>query len=54
MSESNLPKLFGPIANILSQLKTADEIFAFCRDLMTESEMIEFARRFEVASMLSQ
>jgi TrpR-related protein YerC/YecD len=54
MSESNLSRVFEPIATILSQLNTSDEIFAFCRDLMTQSEMIEFARRFEVASMLSQ
>lgn len=34
------------------QLKTADEVAAFCRDLMTEAEIKEFAGRFAVAKEL--
>jgi len=35
-------------------LKTVDEVASFCRDLMTEPEINEFAARFEVASLLNQ
>lgn len=35
------------------QLKTVEEVAAFCRDLMTEPEIIEFANRWKVAQELS-
>ena len=35
-------------------LETVDEVASFCRDLMTEPEITEFAARFEVASLLNQ
>ena len=35
-------------------LETVDEIAAFCRDLMTEPEINEFASRLEVASLLDE
>ena len=36
------------------QLKTVDEVADFCRDLMTEAEIQEFASRFEIANMLDK
>lgn len=38
--------------NAFLQLKTTKEVANFCRDLMTEPEIIEFASRFEVAQKL--
>ncbi len=38
--------------NAFLSLKTEDEVANFCRDLMTESEIEEFAARFEVAQEL--
>lgn len=40
--------------NAFLELKTADEVGNFCRDLMTESEIEEFARRWEAAQLLDQ
>jgi len=34
------------------KLKTTDEVAMFCRDLMTESEIEEFAGRWDVAKKL--
>ncbi len=34
------------------ELKTTDEVARFCRDLMTESEIEEFAGRWDVAKKL--
>jgi TrpR-related protein YerC/YecD len=36
------------------ELKTTDEVARFCRDLMTESEIEEFAGRLDVAMKLSE
>jgi TrpR-related protein YerC/YecD len=36
------------------QLKTPEEVANFCRDLMTEAEIAEFAGRWEVAQKLAQ
>jgi TrpR-related protein YerC/YecD len=33
--------------------KTTDELANFCRDLMTEDEIIEFTKRFEIATRLN-
>lgn len=35
-------------------LKTADEARRFLRDLLTEDEIMEFAKRFRAAEMLSK
>jgi len=35
-------------------LKTADEVFAFLRDLMTETEIIEFSQRLDIARRLGK
>lgn len=35
------------------QLSNLDEVADFCRDLMTESEIEEFARRWQVAQALA-
>lgn len=34
------------------QLKTEEEMFNFVRDLMTESEILEFSQRLEIAKRL--
>lgn len=36
------------------QLKTVDEMAAFCRDLMTEAEIQGFSGRWEVAQQLAE
>lgn len=36
------------------QLKNTDEVARFCRDLMTEPEILEFAGRFDAAVELSK
>lgn len=36
------------------KLKSKEEVAAFCRDLMTEDEIEEFAGRFEVALLLEK
>ena len=36
------------------QLKTGEEMASFCRDLMTEAELEEFASRFQVAKELEK
>jgi TrpR-related protein YerC/YecD len=38
--------------NAFLQLKNADEVADFCRDLMTEPEILEFAGRFAAAKEL--
>jgi len=40
--------------NAFLQLKTVDEMANFCRDLMTESEIAEFAGRWDVAQALDE
>jgi TrpR-related protein YerC/YecD len=39
--------------NAFLVLKTTDEVASFCRDLMTEPEINEFASRLEVAKLLN-
>ena len=39
--------------NAFLQLRSADEVASFCRDLMTENEINEFAGRFAVAKELN-
>lgn len=40
--------------NAFLKLQTIDEVANFCRDLMTEGEIEEFASRWEVAQELSK
>jgi len=42
------------ITEVLSRIDSKDRILDFLLDLMTEKEMLEFSRRFEVAKMLDQ
>jgi len=39
--------------NAFLVLKTTNEVASFCRDLMTEPEINEFASRLEVAKLLN-
>ena len=41
------------IITVLSKIDNKTETFEFLRDLLSEKEIIEFSRRFEVANMLS-
>jgi TrpR-related protein YerC/YecD len=50
LSEPKAKKLF----KALLTLKTPEEVAAFCRDLMTESEIREFSSRLEVAEELAK
>lgn len=38
--------------NAFLKLGNTDEVASFCRDLMTEPELDEFASRFQIAKML--
>ena len=40
------------LAKAVLALKTVDEARKFLRDLLTESELIEFGKRWQVAKML--
>lgn len=51
---SSLKKSFSEIASILVGMNNPDDIFNFCRDLMTEDEMCEFLARFEIAKLLDK
>lgn len=51
MTDWNNPKT-QKLFNAFLQLKTADEVARFCRDLMTEPEIMEFADRWLVAQEL--
>lgn len=42
------------LCNALSELKTAEEVAAFLRDVLTLEEMDEMIRRFQVAKMLKE
>lgn len=42
------------LAEAVLNLKTRDEARRFLRDLMTEAEIREFAKRFEAARLLSE
>lgn len=54
MKNKELQKFSDDIISILSELKNKREIFNFLRDLLTEKEIIEFSRRFQVAKMLEE
>ena len=54
MKNNELKYELEDITTILSRITSKDLVFDFLRDLMTEKEMIEFSRRFEVAKMLEE
>lgn len=54
MTNYSYDKKIKKLFNAFLQLKTEKEVAKFCRDLMTESEIEEFAGRFDVALKLSE
>lgn len=54
MDNKDLQKISSEIIKYLSLENDKDKIFSFLRDLLSESEILEFSKRFEVANMLSE
>ena len=54
MKKKELEYELESITDVLSKINSKDRILDFLLDLMTEKEMLEFSRRFEVAKMLDQ
>ncbi len=52
MNDTELFKYSDDIITVLSQLDNKSDIFNFLRDLLSEKEILEFSRRFNVAKML--
>ena len=52
MKKNELAYEFDPILIALSNMDSKERIFEFMLDLLTEKEILEFSRRFEVAKML--
>ncbi len=52
MKNNELQYEFDDILTVLSKIDSKDRLFEFLLDLMTEKEILEFSRRFEVAKML--
>lgn len=54
MKDNELIKFSEDIIFVLSKIDDKTEVFSFLRDLLSEKEIIEFSRRFEVAKMLAE
>lgn len=54
MENNDLIKYSDNITTVLSQLDNKMDIFNFLRDLLSEKEILEFSRRFEVALLLEK
>lgn len=54
MDKNDLYQTMKDIVSYLAQTTDEEDIYAFLRDLLSEKEMLESARRLEVAKMLSQ
>lgn len=54
MENKNLFQISDKIITYLSLKQDKESIFNFLRDLLSENEILEFSRRFEVAEMLSE
>jgi TrpR-related protein YerC/YecD len=54
MKTEDLIKYSDDIITVLSEINNKIEIFNFVRDLLSETEILEFSRRFEVAKLLSE
>ncbi len=52
MKNNELMKLSDNIITVLSKLDDKTDVYNFLRDLLSEKEIVEFSRRFEVALML--
>ena len=54
MKKNELEYEFDDVLTVLSTIDSKERMFEFLLDLMTEKEILEFARRFEVAKMLDE
>ena len=54
MKNDELKNKLDDITTILSRITSKDVVFNFLRDLLSEKEILEFSRRFEVAKMLEE
>ncbi len=52
MQQKDLQQISWSIISVLSKLEEKQEVFNFLSDLLTQQEIIEFSRRFQVAQML--
>ena len=54
MENKDLKNISEDIITYLSITNDKEMIFNFLRDLLSEKEILEFSRRFEVAKLLTQ
>ena len=54
MKNNELQYDLNNILTVLSKIDSKERTFEFLLDLMTEKEMLEFSRRFDVAKMLDE
>ena len=52
MNNEELKEVFDEVITYLSKTQDKQKIFNFLRDLLSEKEILEFCRRFDVAKML--
>ncbi len=52
ISNKVLQKQFNEVLEVILNIKNKDTLFLFLRDLLSENEIIEFSKRFEIARML--
>lgn len=54
MKKNELQFEIDGLLDVFSKIDSKERMFEFMLDLMSEKQMIDFARRFEVAKMLDQ
>lgn len=54
MKKNELAYEIDDLLTIFSRMDSKERIFEFMLDLMSEKEMLDFARKFEVAKMLEE
>ena len=54
MKKNELQYELDDISTVFTKLDSKERVFEFLLDIMTEKEMLEFSRRFEVAKMLDE
>jgi len=54
MKKNELEFEFDDILTVLSKIESKERMFEFLLDIMTEKEILEFSRRFDVAKMLDE
>jgi len=54
MKKNELAYELDDLLTVFSRIDSKERIFEFMLDLMSEKEMLDFARKFEVAKMLEE